>query len=255
MRNIVKVLLKDVKSLVHKEDIMKKIKTITACLLATMMLVSLAAFALDSPGVSTDGLLSVSGIVTDVAETGEGRYTVTIQSEESGTVVFIITPDTENIAGAMPEAGDEFTGYFDGSLPIALIYPPHYTAVAFDVGKTEVEVIIVVNGEEIEAPAPYITGHVVMVPLRPIAEALEFEVIWENATRSIYLNNAISLSIGNNHYTYGRMAPIELEAAPALIDGRTYVPLSFFREVVGMNNAFFFEGVIEINNDEEMWAD
>jgi len=89
-----------------------------------------------------------------------------------------------------------------------------------------------------------------MVPLRAVAEALDYEVRWEDATRSIYLNNVISLSIGNDYYTYARMAPIELGVAPVIVDGLTYVPLSFFREVVRMNNAIFFEGRIEIDNLE-----
>ena len=91
-----------------------------------------------------------------------------------------------------------------------------------------------------------------MVPLRAVAEALGYEVIWEGATQSVYLNNVISLTIGKDYYTRGRMAPIELGTAPELTDSRTYVPLSFFKQVIGMNNATYFEGVIEINNLETM---
>ena len=123
-------------------------------------------------------------------------------------------------------------------------------------GVIEISVLsnvdVVVSGEKVEAPAPYFNGSMLMVPLRAIAEALEYEVIWEGATRSVSLNNVISLTIGKDGYTVGKMAPIELGTAPEIVDGLTYVPLSFFKQVVGMNNAYYFEGVIEINNDEVM---
>jgi len=114
------------------------------------------------------------------------------------------------------------------------------------------DVDILVNGEKIEAHAPYFKGYELMVPLRAIAEALEYKVTWETETQSVWLNNVISLTIGKDYYTLGRMAPIELGVAPELTDGLTFVPLSFFREVAGMNNAFYFEGTVEINNDEPM---
>ena len=49
------------------------------------------------------------------------------------------------------------------------------------------------------------------------------------------LNNVISLKINENYYTFGRMASIELESAPVLWGDRTFVPLSFFTEVVRAN--------------------
>ena len=57
---------------------------------------------------------------------------------------------------------------------------------------------------------------VVMVPLRAIAETLGFKVQWEGVTQSIMLGNSISLKIGNDYYTYARMAPIELRTSPLL---------------------------------------
>ena len=114
------------------------------------------------------------------------------------------------------------------------------------------DVPILVNGQEIEGPPAYFKGYTLMVPLRAVAEALGFTVTWEAETQSVYLNNVISLSIGRDYYTYARTAPIELGMAPELTDGLTYVPLSFFTEVAGMNNAYYFEGVIEINSDEPM---
>ena len=91
-----------------------------------------------------------------------------------------------------------------------------------------------------------------MVPLRAIAEALDYELKWNAADKSVQLGQGISLKIGEDNYIYIRTAPIQLGTAPALVDGTAFVPLSFFKEVVRMNNAYVFEGQIVINNHEEL---
>ena len=118
-----------------------------------------------------------------------------------------------------------------------------------DVSKMD----IIVNNQKINAPAAYVNSSgVVMVPLRAIAQALGFDVKWDNGTKTVNLGNTISLKIGINYYTYARMAPIELSAAPELVNGITYVPLSFFKEVARQNNAVVFAGQIMIDNYEEI---
>ena len=92
----------------------------------------------------------------------------------------------------------------------------------------------------------------VMVPLRVIAEALGYEIGWDGETESVLINNVMSLSIGKDYYTFARMAPIELGAAPELTNSTTFVPLSFFKDVMKINNAYIFEGQIVVNNGEEM---
>lgn len=107
---------------------------------------------------------------------------------------------------------------------------------------------IVVNGNIVEAPKAYINEQgIVMVPIRAISEALDYKVEWEQNTKSVTLNKAISLSIGKDYYTYMRMAPIELGTAPVLINSRTFVPLSFFTEVLKLNEASVMGGSIIIN--------
>jgi len=110
---------------------------------------------------------------------------------------------------------------------------------------------IVVDGVVIEAPAPYVKDDgVVMVPLRAVAEAMNFNVTWEEETQSIMLGNSISLSIGKDYYTYAKMAPIELGTAPELMDDHTFVPLVFFRDVVRAGSVYVYEGQIIINSEE-----
>jgi hypothetical protein len=118
-----------------------------------------------------------------------------------------------------------------------------------DVSKME----IVVNNEKIDAPAAYADkqGNI-MVPLRAIAEALNFELGWDGEVQRIILGKDISLTIGEDNYVYGATSSLQLGAAPVLIEGRTFVPLSFFKQVVEMNNAYVFEGQIVIDNGEIM---
>ncbi len=107
---------------------------------------------------------------------------------------------------------------------------------------------IVVNGDILEAPSAYMNDEgTVMVPIRAISEALGYEVLWEQKTKSVTLSNAISLFIGKDYYTYMKMAPIELGTAPELINSRTFVPLSFFTEVVKVKEAGIIGGSIIIN--------
>jgi len=108
---------------------------------------------------------------------------------------------------------------------------------------------ILVDGEQIEAPAAFQTEDgIVMVPVRAIAEALGYDVNWDHEAKSVRLGVAIHLWIGNNEVHFGRMAPIMISTAPQIVDGSTYVPLDFFRTVLGLPNAFAFEGQIEIHS-------
>ncbi|MDF2532618.1 MAG: copper amine oxidase family protein [Clostridia bacterium] len=110
---------------------------------------------------------------------------------------------------------------------------------------------IVVNNKKIEAIAAYMNEKgAVMVPLRAIAETLGFDVIWNNEEQSVMLGKNISLKIGEDHYIYMKTAPIQLGNAPEIKEGKTYVPLNFFREVTRMNNAYVFESQIVIDNEE-----
>ena len=104
-----------------------------------------------------------------------------------------------------------------------------------------------VDGTLISAPAVFQTDEgTVMIPLRAVAEALGFEVIWEAATFSVVLDDTIRLSINSETYSNGD-AVIELAVAPALVNAFTYVPIYFFTEVLELPFAFATEGKIEIN--------
>lgn len=106
---------------------------------------------------------------------------------------------------------------------------------------------ILVNHQHIDAPSAYVDEQgVVMVPLRAIAEALGYEVSWNAEQMQASLGITMSLKIGEDSYIFARMAPIELGTAPALVNGHTYVPLSFFSEVVKASEAQVTEDGINI---------
>ena len=106
---------------------------------------------------------------------------------------------------------------------------------------------IVVLGETIDAPAPYLQDGVTMLPLRAIAEKLGYDVYWDQVTQSVRLGNAVNLTIGRDYYTVGRMAPITLGTAPVLKDNRTFVPLDFIGKVLAGYTATNVGGKIVID--------
>lgn len=93
-----------------------------------------------------------------------------------------------------------------------------------------------VDGKVLDKVHPYGDKDTIMVPVRPVAEALGYDVKWDSATKEVRLGNGISLTIGKDYYVYMKTAPISLGVMPTLVDGTTYVPLSFFSEVARASN-------------------
>jgi len=91
----------------------------------------------DFPQVVFPNFIGISGTVTEIHpfyqyEDGEaipveGNFSVWLETED-GTVVFNVDHHTFLMMDDKPEVGKEVIGYFDGWLPVALIYPPHYHA-------------------------------------------------------------------------------------------------------------------------------
>lgn len=222
-----------------------------------------APSAADTPSTN---YLEVTGVIENIQSHGlDGiNQMVTVVNDELGITNFIITAETKIEEQAKLVVGDTITGYYDANAPAILIYPPQYKAVSITkvssagnsaTDKYEFPPIegIVVNDKLIDAPEAYIDENdVVMVPLRAIASALGYEVTWEKETQTVRLGNGIALQIGQDHYIYMKTPVIQLGAAPVLVEGTTYVPLPFFKKVVRMNNAYFFESMITIDNHEEM---
>jgi hypothetical protein len=113
---------------------------------------------------------------------------------------------------------------------------------------------VVINNETVvEVPFQFLGDGTVMIPLYLIAPELNVELGWDAETKRVLYGEDISFTIGEDAYMHKyRSAVISLGASPVIINDRTHVPLSFFSLVAGFNNAFFFEGQIEINNFERM---
>lgn len=88
------------------------------------------------------------------------------------------------------------------------------------------------------AEAKEIDG-VQMLPLRAVAEHFGYAVEWIEESQSVTLTKGavyVIFSINENAYSFSRMAPAQLEAAPVLVNGETtYVPQSFFTELLNLN--------------------
>jgi len=197
----------------------------------------------------TLGLLSYSGVVTEVQSYDDGII-VFIETANEGTVSFYIDENSSDITMFPPTVGCDFTAFFDASLPVPSIYPPRYHAVSYAACLDKLEYVI--DGELLDAPAPILKDFTLMVPARAVLEALGFTAAWNEELNIAEVGATISFSLTENSYIKARMAPIQLEAAPVVIDGKAYVPLSFFTTIAGQNNAYIFEGQIVIDDMEKM---
>ncbi len=85
---------------------------------------------------------------------------------------------------------------------------------------------------------PVTVNGVQMLPVRAIAEALGFDVVWEDETKTVYVGHSY-FTIDEDSYVMGKMAPQSLGQAPVLIampgetTALTYVPVTYFTEVLG----------------------
>lgn len=94
-----------------------------------------------------------------------------------------------------------------------------------------------INGTAIDPEKNYIYQNEkehYMVPLREAAEKLGYKVDWNQAKQMLELSKGprfFMIQIGKDNYNINKML-VNLGDAPILNDGKTYVPLSFFSEVL-----------------------
>ena len=94
---------------------------------------------------------------------------------------------------------------------------------------------ITVNGLPIPASTVE-ENEITLIPVRAIAEALDYEVGWEEEANRVTLNRGaqyITMTLDQDAYTISRMAPVSLGSAPVLVnDSTTSVPVSFLSEIM-----------------------
>lgn len=111
------------------------------------------------------------------------------------------------------------------------------------------EMSVVVNNQALKAPAAYLNEQgIVMVPLRSTANALGVAVHWDAGQQKVTVDRNITFTIGQDNYTKAETAVVKLGTAPVLVEGTSYVPLSFFTDVIGISNVEQSGGQILINN-------
>ncbi|MCL2407549.1 MAG: copper amine oxidase N-terminal domain-containing protein [Defluviitaleaceae bacterium] len=250
--------------------------------------VALTEYITEFIPAETDGF--VAGEIIGVFRLMGGGQTISVRTA-TGSVAHFVTND-ETIINVTLETGSWVTGWFDGNAIIPAIYPPRYQAIAFteyfapfipecddsiwiddnyyfwfdedDFSWVQdifpplgTLVLLVVEGELVgEVPLHYTERGIVLVPIRAVADALNVTLGWDGDTSTVTWGD-VSFVAGEDTYAITGGAEITLGTPSTIINGRTFVPLSFFHTVLGMNNAFFFEGQIDINNFEhmEIWID
>jgi len=166
-----------------------------------------------------------------------------VAAVDVGTLVEAVYDGTENDNDAVSDV------YETSGTPLA-------PDASWDGGQPTINGEVVVNNTMLEnAPAPFWheteSGNYVMVPLRVVAEALDYDVRWNDTLASIQLGVAIHLWPGNTEVHIGRMAPQFISTAPVIIDGVTFVPMDFFQVAFG-KTAYLFEGQVVVESDSDM---
>ena len=107
-----------------------------------------------------------------------------------------------------------------------------------DLILTDGEMGVFIDGVKIESPTPYfdVASFVPMVPLRAVAEALGYEVVWIAETQSIMLDDIVFLTL-DDPIILVEDKPIKLTMPPLLVDNQyTYVSLELFGTILGHTN-------------------
>ena len=93
-----------------------------------------------------------------------------------------------------------------------------------------------VDGQQVDVPQePQNKDGILWVPLRPLCEAVGASVTWDPNTGTVNIEHPkrrIELTPGNIEVIVSREAH-ELQAAPYVEDGETWVPVRFFNLQLG----------------------
>lgn len=110
-------------------------------------------------------------------------------------------------------------------------------ASASSVNQVQKPIKVFYNGLAINFPdqQPIIIGGRTMVPIRPVAETLGYEVLWDEGEREVQIYSKTSEAfiywkIGETTYYTNHEVTIDAGCAPVIINGRTMVPVRFLTE-------------------------
>ncbi|WP_442601628.1 stalk domain-containing protein [Paenibacillus sp. KN14-4R] len=106
------------------------------------------------------------------------------------------------------------------------------------IAKQSAAKVITVSGKELALDdASIFTNEkgVTMIPLRAVASKLGFAINWNEEKQSVDLHkDAIwtSITVDKDQYFIAKMAAFPLGTAPTIQEGKMYVPLAFFSDVL-----------------------
>lgn len=115
---------------------------------------------------------------------------------------------------------------------------------------------LIINEKEVDLGSRKIYKNaegITMIPLRVVCEELGYEVSWnENINGAEIRKGALwsMIKVGEDYYTYGKMAPMKLGAAAELLPGTTFVPLNFVTEILRGELKLDTQGVINISTEQ-----
>ena len=127
-----------------------------------------------------------------------------------------------------------------------------------DIPEQETEIPVFVNGVavpgaflmSIDLEHPELPTHVVLMEILHVLEAPV--TVSDGVVTVEGLKGTITFEMDSEEYIVNSEV-ITLANLPSfVVDGTIYVPIRFFRDVFGMNNAYFEGGAVQINNEERM---
>lgn len=213
------------------------------------------------PGDYADGEASQArfNFPLGIARTGEGG--LIIADSQNHSVRYLLNGQVTTLAGVPGSTTGELDGIegnarmhrptgvavqADGSILVADAYNNKLRQIRFyslpaDLPKdNNVKVVLDDRWIPFDVLPEMITGRT-MVPVRSIAESLDYDVAFDDATRTVQLSkDGITIEMvidrtGMKRTAQGREWITETDAAPYIKQDRTYVPIRFFAEEIGLD--------------------
>lgn len=96
---------------------------------------------------------------------------------------------------------------------------------------------LTIDGNSVSGADPVLKDGTMWVPLRTTAQALGASADWESSNQVAILNhggNLVTIKAGDASIDVNG-SPLQLQAAPYVENGQTWVPVRFFADALGLN--------------------
>jgi len=180
--------------------------------------------------VGKSGLANRALVVAHNGITTDGRVVptkITVLFERAVPPIYNLTEEELNTLGVAGNATIQPDNTWQGGLQLT----QEDLDTLHDNMLNPETVQVIVNGKAIKVPTPFVNRDAgfVMIPLAPVAEELGYTVNKDGD--DLIIGRGSRITVGSDSYYFNRMAPVELGAAPEVVDGVVFVPLHFFGSV------------------------